>query len=360
MPSKKRKSTGVEFVRGFVRPSDQDIADAVGTYPWGKYTNHREEILSKVTTSSLASIREIDCPQYYRNEDVLGRPIWPDLPVPLDEGSWLANVLEKGQTVTSYISDMTLRSGRFRPKANAESNIIYVIPIVAPDDELQWPVTAPPLLLLSNWLGAFFDRKCVIADFATLSPSSSSATWCAPDGRMCQVRGRISSHSDRFQTHVEGLLNNLQEYKQRGDDNKGNLQSAFAVVGVTMLDLYSGRDDLFIAGMASPCQGVAVLSFARYHPHLKMCPFHWDDIGYISKASYYSYYEDNKRRPRTVSQMPPFDSMDKVSRTEYTRRAGKLLVHEICHVFGLEHCIYYHCLMNGTGEEIVPLRYLVQ
>ena len=24
------------------------------------------------------------------------------------------------------------------------------------------------------------------------------------------------------------------------------------------------------------------------------------------------------------------------------------MAHEICHMFGLKHCIYYECLMNGT------------
>ena len=24
------------------------------------------------------------------------------------------------------------------------------------------------------------------------------------------------------------------------------------------------------------------------------------------------------------------------------------MAHEICHMFGLRHCIYYECLMNGT------------
>ena len=32
------------------------------------------------------------------------------------------------------------------------------------------------------------------------------------------------------------------------------------------------------------------------------------------------------------------------------RRCLKVLLHEIGHLFGLEHCIYYNCLMNGTNH----------
>ena len=31
-------------------------------------------------------------------------------------------------------------------------------------------------------------------------------------------------------------------------------------------------------------------------------------------------------------------------------RSCSTLVHEICHTFGLSHCIYYSCLMNGSNN----------
>jgi hypothetical protein len=89
---------------------------------------------------------------------------------------------------------------------------------------------------------------------------------------------------------------------------------------------------------------------ARYHPHMKMCPFHWDDYSYLPQSSAYSYYEDNKKRTIGASATPSFCALSAKSQSEYIRRAGKLIVHEICHVYGIDHCVYYHCLMNGTGE----------
>lgn len=31
-------------------------------------------------------------------------------------------------------------------------------------------------------------------------------------------------------------------------------------------------------------------------------------------------------------------------------RSCKLLVHETCHLLGMEHCIYLNCCMNGSGH----------
>jgi len=32
------------------------------------------------------------------------------------------------------------------------------------------------------------------------------------------------------------------------------------------------------------------------------------------------------------------------------RRSCKVLAHEMAHMFGIEHCIYFHCLMNGSNH----------
>ena len=33
------------------------------------------------------------------------------------------------------------------------------------------------------------------------------------------------------------------------------------------------------------------------------------------------------------------------------KRSCTLMCHEICHMFGLKHCIYYHCLMNVSNHD---------
>jgi archaemetzincin len=32
------------------------------------------------------------------------------------------------------------------------------------------------------------------------------------------------------------------------------------------------------------------------------------------------------------------------------RRSCKVLAHEMAHMFGIEHCIFFHCLMNGSNH----------
>jgi archaemetzincin len=127
------------------------------------------------------------------------------------------------------------------------------------------------------------------------------------------------------------------------------MSDAFAVIGVTMEDLYSSEGDLFIAGMAAGVSKAAVLSFARYHPRIRMHFQNWYDYGYVAQSAEYSYFEEGKPRPKNVSTHAP-EVLDKESQANYLRRAGKLVVHELGHVYGIDHCVHYHCVMNGTGH----------
>jgi len=90
---------------------------------------------------------------------------------------------------------------------------------------------------------------------------------------------------------------------------------ALAYVGVTTEDLYSGRLD-FVFGLASLRRRVAVYSLHRYG------------------------------EPGTP---------------EFLRRSLKIVAHETGHAFGLRHCIFYRCCMNGsnslTESDSQPLDY---
>ncbi len=65
------------------------------------------------------------------------------------------------------------------------------------------------------------------------------------------------------QLRVDDLLGILYDHKPN---------DAFCIIGVTMEDLYEGKDDSFVVGMAAGGSGNAIFSFYRYHPqyeHLK-------------------------------------------------------------------------------------------
>jgi archaemetzincin len=103
-------------------------------------------------------------------------------------------------------------------------------------------------------------------------------------------------------------------------------QDAICMIGLTLLDLYGEESDLFVAGMAAGNERVAIFSLYRYDPCLSFSTEHWFQIEEDEKIA-------EKDRSRITLQ-----------------RGCKLLVHEICHLLGIDHCIYYDCCMNGSGH----------
>lgn len=79
-------------------------------------------------------------------------------------------------------------------------------------------------------------------------------------------------------------------------------RDAFCLVGITMEDLYPRDSWNFVYGLASSNTGV--FSFCRY--------------------------------------------VEGASREEVFFRSAKVMTHEIGHMFGLKHCIYYQCALNGS------------
>jgi archaemetzincin len=80
---------------------------------------------------------------------------------------------------------------------------------------------------------------------------------------------------------------------------------AFCLLGITMVDLYPGDDWNFVFGQARLHGRVGVYSFARH----------------VS--------------PDPVTTL---------------RRGMKILAHETGHMFSMEHCIHYECVMNGSNH----------
>ena len=120
----------------------------------------------------------------------------------------------------------------------------------------------------------------------------------------------------RLQVHVNPLLSQLSKIREAGGTA---VDSCYAVMGITMIDLFSSPEDLFVAGMAAGASNVAVFSFHRYHPCLKMDPECWSDYSYVGRASEYSYYEDGKKRP-AARLFPP---TTKAVESKNLFRAGK-------------------------------------
>lgn len=89
---------------------------------------------------------------------------------------------------------------------------------------------------------------------------------------------------------------------------------AFCLLAITMEDLYPHPAWNFVFGQASSRERVGVLSFARYDP------------AFYGEARGDNYQEI------------------------LLRRSCKVLVHETGHMFSLQHCIFFRCVMNGSNH----------
>ena len=89
---------------------------------------------------------------------------------------------------------------------------------------------------------------------------------------------------------------------------------AFCVLAITMEDLYPEASWNFVFGQASLSDRVGVYSFARYDP---------------------AFYGQ--------SRAPGYETL-------LLRRSCKVLAHETSHMFGLTHCTFFNCLMNGSNH----------
>lgn len=80
---------------------------------------------------------------------------------------------------------------------------------------------------------------------------------------------------------------------------------AFCILGITMEDLYPSPSWNYVFGQASLDERVGVYSFARYGGG---------------------------------------------TRELMLRRSCKVLAHETCHMFGIAHCIWFRCVVNGSNH----------
>ena len=91
-------------------------------------------------------------------------------------------------------------------------------------------------------------------------------------------------------------------------------KKAFCILAITVEDLYPHPTWNFVFGQASSHYRVGIFSFARYDP------------AFYGEAPGENYHEI------------------------LLRRSCKVLVHEIGHMFGLDHCIFFWCVMNGSNH----------
>lgn len=198
---------------------------------------------------------------------------------PPQSGDWLAEHREPGQTYEDYLS-------AHPPQPTSARSKIYIQPL----GEFI-PKRSPALDVLGHYGRIYFGLP---------TPLLSPLSLCS-----LSLTTRHNPFTGKKQILTVDVLATL----------GGMLpHDAFALLAITMEDLYPEPSWNFVFGQASQRHKVGVFSFARYDPAFYGLP-----------------------RGKDYAQL-------------LLKRSGQVLVHELGHMFYLAHCIFFHCVMNGSNH----------
>ena len=160
-------------------------------------------------------------------------------------------------------------------------------------------------------------------------------TWSESPGDLSEIADLALNYLSAFYQLPVRLLTPVQpssyglesrkrgkEYQLLAPDLLDKLENelpddAYCLIALTEIDLYPSDDWNFVFGLASIVDRVGVFSLNRYGP---------------SPLATHIVPENHARIDDRLRE-----------------RALKIVTHEVGHMFGLRHCIYYKCLMNGTS-----------
>ncbi len=199
---------------------------------------------------------------------------------------WRARFDEPGQTYLDYLSTVPRRPG---------DDQLYLLPLgelgtaFVVDAEVTYIVRTPPPEAMSTLLTAYFGVPTGVL------PPLALDELAEPD--------RVRRGHEQFR--AQDLLEHTAAYVP--DD-------AYSMTALMVQDVFFDDEQGFGFGFGQHRDGQAVVSFARIDPVVS---------GFA-------------REPDVHERLP--------------LRAFKLLVHEVGHTFGFEHCTAYRCVMNGIAD----------
>ncbi|CAF1085854.1 unnamed protein product [Adineta ricciae] len=208
-----------------------------------------------------------------------------------EKGDWLSEYNEEGQTVQEFENFRKTPSG-------FTGSIIYIQPF----GDFNSP-RSPSLETIRRFSQLFFPGcQTELLPSVDLNP---------------KMRQRINGETNQPQYLICDFTEHMKAMRRK----RNNHQELF-VVGVTMVDIYPNSQWNFVYGEASIDERIGIFSFSRFDP---LFP-------HRSEESSQRLCTDDERRL-------------------ILRRAVGTYIHEVMHLFGLAHCIYYLCLMNGANGE---------
>ena len=285
------------------------------------------------------------------------------IPHPTSIDDWLAQYNEEGQTYSQFMRENPWLAGRkvkscqmtFKKSGNTLSERypdgkIYIMPLGGGWDENSH---APKFANLADYASRFFELPVEILPTVDLEVDRDrqEVYWLdAPEveGHQQAVTGRRRSKRPRKHRLEARFHTPSGQFQLEGASVLIRVKQvippeAICLMALTMCDIYDTPPDLFVAGLAAGNHRVGVFSLKRYSPSLSFSTEHW-------------WHQTDSTLVRAT---PPNTSRGKGKATSANRkkdaivmlqRSCKLLVHEISHLLGLDHCIWYSCCMNGSGH----------
>lgn len=173
-----------------------------------------------------------------------------------------------------------------RPLRAQPHSTFQTVVIVPVGEHEKLDEVLPPL---RAWISAYYCLNVEVAPAVTFAEIAREAA--------------VREHPDYGrQLHASKVIDFA---KKRVNADRALSRKCCAVVALTMEDLYPRDSWNFVFGLARGSESAAVVSLVRY----------MEDDG-----------------------------------CSILHRACKVLTHELGHVFGLGHCIYFGCLMNGSNH----------
>ena len=261
MPKNKKSTTSsrkyVPYVKGFRPPTLRQQSKALGSV-W------------KAT------------PAEYDN----GQDFFESIPRCTSIDDWLAQYNEEGQTYHEFLfqipwlsrrklsyMEQAFNSGGTNLPEKYPDGKIYILPLGDFDSN-----ASPQFDALIEYAKLFFCLPVSKLPGVKLNHTEHDTFWVLEDdsdttgsARKLRLSSRFDAKSERRQLKVQDILLTLKGYLP--DDG-------LCLIALTMSDLFETKPDLFVAGMASGRNRVAVFSLLRYDPNLTFSQEFWHKMKY--------------------------------------------------------------------------------
>jgi archaemetzincin len=211
-------------------------------------------------------------------------------------GDWLAAHEELGQTFPQYAKRMHPKSGGVLPRPACDG--LLICPVGTSFDSDIGKLFMPHLL---DYCTAFFSGMFIEV---LEKPMSLKDVSC---------RRNDFGHNQYLIGDIFTLLNTHKSVISK--------RRAYCRLAVTLEDIYPGDEWNYVFGQARPLERVGVFSFARHSP---------------------VFYQGAHAIEAHGMMTPP-------TMLAWLRTCRHTMVHETCHMLGILHCVFWHCLMNGNN-----------